>query len=214
VNQLKFIVMKKVILSIAISASLLTATNLQQVNAANNQSAIAIVLDDDGFVDVQLTSLNPAVQASLTTFTTEYDIKSLKYNAEKQLTKVKLVKKDDQSERKVFLDAQGKEVQKDNNKDKQEGTEIRKQQEQEVPSAESFFAAQQDDSYANINFEDLNEKVQQAVQKLIDRYDISSLQYNAEKKLTKVTATSKEDQSVKTVYFDDEGKEVTPETAP
>lgn len=199
--------MKKVILSIAISASLLTATNLQQVNAANNQSAIAIVLDDDGFVDVQLTSLNPAVQASLTTFTTEYDIKSLKYNAEKQLTKVKLVKKDDQSERKVFLDAQGKEVQKDNNKDKskdkQEGTEIRKQQEQEVPSAESFFAAQQDDSYANINFEDLNEKVQQAVQKLIDRYDISSLQYNAEKKLTKVTATSKEDQSVKTVYFDD-----------
>ncbi|NCB26243.1 MAG: hypothetical protein EOM62_12335, partial [Bacteroidia bacterium] len=116
-NQLKFIVMKKVILSIAISASLLTATNLQQVNAANNQSAIAIVLDDDGFVDVQLTSLNPAVQASLTTFTTEYDIKSLKYNAEKQLTKVKLVKKDDQSERKVFLDAQGKEVQKDNNKD-------------------------------------------------------------------------------------------------
>lgn len=206
--------MKKVILSIAISASLLTATNLQQVNAANNQSAIAIVLDDDGFVDVQLTSLNPAVQASLTTFTTEYDIKSLKYNSEKQLTKVKLVKKDDQSERKVFLDAQGKEVQKDNNKDKQEGTEIRKQQEQEVPSAESFFAAQQDDSYANINFEDLNEKVQQAVQKLIDRYDISSLQYNAEKKLTKVTATSKEDQSVKTVYFDDEGKEVTPETAP
>lgn len=206
--------MKKVILSIAISASLLTATNLQQVNAANNQSAIAIVLDDDGFVDVQLTSLNPAVQASLTTFTTEYDIKSLKYNAEKQLTKVKLVKKDDQSERKVFLDAQGKEVQKDNNKDKQEGTEIRKQQEQEVPSAESFFAAQQDDSYANINFEDLNEKVQQAVQKLIDRYDISSLQYNAEKKLTKVTATSKEDQLVKTVYFDDEGKEVTPETAP
>ena len=206
--------MKKVILSIAISASLLTATNLQQVNAANNQSAIAIVLDDDGFVDVQLTSLNPAVQASLTTFTTEYDIKSLKYNAEKQLTKVKLVKKDDQSERKVFLDAQGKEVQKDNNKDKQEGTEIRKQQEQEVPSAESFFAAQQDDSYANINFEDLNEKVQQAVQKLIDRYDISSLQYNAEKKLTKVTATSKEDQSVKTVYFDDEVKEVTPETAP
>ncbi len=206
--------MKKVILSIAISASLLTATNLQQVNAANNQSAIAIVLDDDGFVDVQLTSLNPAVQASLTTFTTEYDIKSLKYNSEKQLTKVKLVKKDDQSERKVFLDAQGKEVQKDNNKDKQEGTEIRKQQEQEVPSAESFFAAQQDDSYANINFEDLNEKVQQAVQKLIDRYDISSLQYNAEKKLTKVTATSKEDQLVKTVYFDDEGKEVTPETAP
>ncbi len=83
-----------------------------------------------------------------------------------------------------------------------------------MPSAESFFAAQQDDSYANINFEDLNEKVQQAVQKLIDRYDISSLQYNAEKKLTKVTATSKEDQSVKTVYFDDEGKEVTPETAP
>jgi hypothetical protein len=37
----------------------------------------------------------------------------LKYNAEKQLTKVVLTSKEDQSEKKVILDAQGKEVSKD-----------------------------------------------------------------------------------------------------
>jgi hypothetical protein len=71
-----------------------------------------------------------------------------------------------------------------------------------------------DDGFVNVKFEDLNEKVQAAVRTLIEQYDINLLQYNAEKKITKVTATSKDDQSEKIVYFDDEGKEVTLDAAP
>ena len=203
--------MKKVILSIAVMAALTAMTGVGQVSAANEMPAIGIVLEDDGFVDVQLESLNPAVQASVNAFTGEYDIKSLTFNAEKQLTKVRLIKKDDQTEKKVYLDADGKEVQKDKNKSDKERTETSTQQ--ETPSVEVFPAQQQDNGYATIKFDDLNEKVQHAVRSLIESHDINSLQYNADKKITKVTATNKEDQSVKTVYFDDEGKEVNPDAA-
>jgi len=203
--------MKKVILSIAIMATVIAMTSVQQVNAAVEQPAISIVLDDDGFVEVQLEALNPAVQASVNALTQEYDIKSLKYNAEKQLTKVMLVKKDDQSIKKIYFDAEGKEVQKDQSKKKTETTE--RTMEQQAPTAE-IFAVMQDDGFADVKFEDLNENVQKAVRSFTEKYDINSLQYNAEKKITKVTATSKEDQSEKIVYLDDEGKEVTLDAAP
>lgn len=209
--------MKKVILSIAIMASVVGMTSVQQVNAAVEQPSISIVLDDsivmdeDGFVEVQLEALNPAVQASVNALTTEYDIKSLKFNAEKQLTKVKLVKKDDQSVKKIYFDADGKEVQKDQSQKETEETEST--MEQQAPSAE-IFAAMQDDGFVNVKFEDLNEKVQAAVRSMLDQYDINVLQYDAEKKITKVTATNKEDQSEKIVYLDDEGKEVTLDAAP
>jgi predicted Zn-dependent protease len=209
--------MKKVILSIAIMASVVGMTSVQQVNAAVEQPSISIVLDDsivmdeDGFVEVQLEALNPAVQASVNALTQEYEIKSLKYNAEKQLTKVKLVKKDDQSVKKIYFDADGKEVQKDQSQKETEETEST--MEQQAPSAE-IFAAMQDDGFVNVKFEDLNEKVQAAVRSMLDQYDINVLQYDAEKKITKVTATNKEDQSEKIVYLDDEGKEVTLDAAP
>lgn len=209
--------MKKVILSIAIMASVTGMTSVQQVNAAVEQPSISIVLDDsivmdeDGFVEVQLEALNPAVQASVNALTQEYEIKSLKYNAEKQLTKVKLVKKDDQSVKKIYFDADGKEVQKDQSQKETEETEST--MEQQAPSAE-IFAAMQDDGFVNVKFEDLNEKVQAAVRSMLDQYDINVLQYDAEKKITKVTATNKEDQSEKIVYLDDEGKEVTLDAAP
>ncbi len=209
--------MKKVILSIAIMASVVGMTSVQQVNAAVEQPSISIVLDDsivmdeEGFVEVQLEALNPAVQASVNALTQEYEITSLKYNAEKQLTKVMLLKKDDQSVKEIYFDAEGKEVQKDQSQKETEETEST--MEQQAPSAE-IFAAMQDDGFATVKFEDLNEKVQAAVRTLIDQYDINLLQYNAEKKITKVTATNKEDKSEKIVYFDDEGKEVTLDAAP
>jgi hypothetical protein len=106
----KGIIMKKVILSIAILVAAITLIGVQQVNAAYEQPAISMVMQDDGFVEVPLDSLSPAVQASVNALATEYDITSLKFNAEKQITKVKLVKKEDQSEKVVYFDAQGKEV--------------------------------------------------------------------------------------------------------
>lgn len=203
--------MKKVILSIAILAAVFTMTSVQQVNAAFEQPAISMVMEDDGFVDVQLDSLSPAVQASVNALATEYDIKSLKFNAEKQLTKVELVKKEDQSAKVVYFDAEGNEVQYE---DQNKNEEAESNMQQEAPSAETFTAMQQEDGFVNVKFEDLNEKVQAAVRSMLDQYDINVLQYDAEKKITKVTATNKEDQSEKIVYLDDEGKEVTLDAAP
>lgn len=64
-----------------------------------------------------------------------------------------------------------------------------------------------DDGYVDVKFEDLNEKVQTAVQGYTEAFDVTALAYNAEKKLTKVTLSSKADKSVKVVILDDEGKE-------
>lgn len=203
--------MKKVILSIAILAAVITMTSVQQVKAAYEQPAISMVMQDDGFVEVQLDSLSPAVQASVNALATEYDIQSLKFNAEKQITKVKLVKKEDQSAKVVYFDAEGNEVQYE---DQTKNEEAEESMEQEAPSAETFAVMQQEDGFVNVKFEDLNEKVQAAVRSMLDQYDINVLQYDAEKKITKVTATNKEDQSEKIVYFDDEGKEVTLDAAP
>lgn len=203
--------MKKVILSIAILVAAITLISVQQVNAAYEQPAISMVMQDDGFVEVPLDSLSPAVQASVNALATEYDIQKVKFNAAEQITKVKLVKKDDQSEKVVYFDAEGNEVQYE---DQAKNEEAEESMEQEAPSVETFAVMQQEDGFVNVKFEELNEKVQAAVRSLIDQYDINMLEYDAEKKITKVTATSKEDQSQKIVYFDDEGKEVTLDAAP
>lgn len=201
--------MKKVILSIAVMAAAITMTSVQQVNAAVEQPAINIVMDDDGFVEVQLQDLSEVVQTSINGYTQEYDVTTLKHNAEKQLTKVVLTKKDDQTTKKVYLDAEGKEVQKDKNK----AEEPRRLEQQQQPPMASFSMVMQDDGYANVKFEDLNEKVQNAVRGLIDKYDVNALQYDAAKKVTKVTATNKEDKSEKIVLLNDNGEEVSQEAA-
>ncbi|WP_294083549.1 hypothetical protein [Proteiniphilum sp. UBA5384] len=102
--------MKKVILSVAIIAGMLVSTNIQKVHALENQPSVTMALEDDGFIEVQLQDLSEVVQTAVNSFTQEYNIVTLKYNAEKQLTKVELTKKDDQSSRTVYLDAEGKEV--------------------------------------------------------------------------------------------------------
>jgi hypothetical protein len=57
--------------------------------------------------------------------------------------------------------------------------------------------------------QDLNEKVQEAVRTISETYELNSLQYNAEKQITKVEATKKDDQSKKTFYLDKDGVETT-----
>lgn len=102
--------MKKLILSVVIITGLVFTTNIQKVHAIQEQPAVTNIMDDDGFAEVQLSDLSEVVQTAINAFTEEYDIKVLKYNAEKQITKVKLTKKDDQSEKTVFLDAEGNEI--------------------------------------------------------------------------------------------------------
>lgn len=120
--------MKKVILSVAIIAGMLIATNIQKVQAIQEQPSVTMIQGDDGFVDVKLEDLSEVVQVSINAFAQEYDIKALKYNAEKQLTKVKLIKKDDQSLKVVYLDAEGKEVEKPAPQEQ----EVQKEQQEEI----------------------------------------------------------------------------------
>ncbi len=120
-------VMKKVILSFALIAGMTAMTNIQTLSASNRFQTEATAQDDNGFVEVKLEELAPAVQEAVKALLTDYDLKVLKYNAEKQLTKVVLTSKQDQSEKKVFLDAEGKEVSKDPVM-RQEPLELKEQQ--------------------------------------------------------------------------------------
>lgn len=201
--------MKKVILSVTLVASMIAMTNVQDVNAMNEQPAATIITGDDGFVDVKLEDLSPAVQDSVNALTLEYDVEALKYNAEKQLTKVKLIKKDDQSKKTVYFDAEGKEVKNPSMK----AEKVKEKLEEQKPSVEVSYGMQ-DDGYVDIKFEALNEKVQEAVRAISEKYDLTALKNNAEKKLFKVVGTSKEDKTEKTFYLNENGEEVNLDAAP
>lgn len=121
------VVMKKVILSFALIVGMTAMTNIQTLSASNRFQTEATAQDDNGFVEVKLEELAPAVREAVKALLADYDLKVLKYNAEKQLTKVVLTSKQDQSEKKVFLDAEGKEVSKDPVM-KQEPLELKEQQ--------------------------------------------------------------------------------------
>ncbi|HBF94670.1 MAG TPA: hypothetical protein DDW66_00065, partial [Porphyromonadaceae bacterium] len=108
------IIMKKVILSIALAASgIFTSTSVQAantVNTTNEKPIIEVTLDDDGFVDVKFEELNEKVQAAINALKETYDIDVIKYNAEKQITKVKVTNKEDQSQKKIYFDNEGVET--------------------------------------------------------------------------------------------------------
>ncbi len=123
--------MKKIILSIAIIAGVITATHIQTVNAGERPIVNAI-FDNDGFVDVKLEDLNEQVQTAINELTSEYDIQALKYNSEKQLTKVKLTKRDDQSSKTVYFNNEGEEVNLDAERDEVK-TERTEEEETQTP---------------------------------------------------------------------------------
>lgn len=198
--------MKKVILSIALVAGIFATANIQATNSTIEQPIVEIIFDDDGFVDVKFEDLNEKVQEAVRGIAQEYDLNALRYNAEKQITKVVATSKEDQSQKTIYFDAEGKETtfeepaQEEAVEQQQEGTE--------TPSADNLYASQ-DDGFVNITFDELNEKVQDAVRAVAKDYDLNVLQYNAEKQITKLEATKKDDQSKKTFYFDAEGQETT-----
>lgn len=207
--------MKKVILSIALIVGIIVTTNMQTVQAGD-RPVVNTVLENDGFVDVRLEDLNEQVQQAINALTDEYDVQALKYNAEKQLTKVKLIKRDDQSSKTILLDNQGEKVEKDRERavepEKMEHQQqLEHQQQPPTPTAESF-RVMQDEGFQNIKFEDLNERVQEAVRQFANEYDITGLQYDEKRKISKITGKNKEDQSEKTIHFNDEGQEVNLDT--
>ena len=69
------------------------------------------------------------------------------------------------------------------------------------------------DEFKVVKLEELNEKVQKAVNVFQEAYTTKSLAYNETKKQTKVTLILKADNSEKVVILDEEGKEVKEEVA-
>ena len=102
--------MKKVILSFAVIAGLGTLTSVNASNISNDEANVITVWQDNGFVDVTLDSLNEKVQASINAILQEYELNSLQYNAEKQITKLEATHKSDKSVKVFYFDAEGKEL--------------------------------------------------------------------------------------------------------
>lgn len=74
--------------------------------------------------------------------------------------------------------------------------------------AEIVASLDQEDGFVEVKLEDLNENVKKAVEAYSETDTVKTIEYNAEKKLTKVTLVSKADSTEKVVTLDDEGKEV------
>ena len=204
--------MKKIILSIAVIVSMFLMTNINIANASEKPT-ISIVTEDDGFVEVNLQDLNENVQASINSFTNEYDVKSLKYNAEKQLTKVELIKKDDQTSKKVLFNDSGEKVEKDKSNDRNVERQETQQLEQiQQPSFQFNNDFEQNDGFVETKLEDLNENVQSAIREIGSTHEVATITYNKDTKVTKVKSINRADQTEKVFSFDDEGKEVQPET--
>lgn len=106
-------VMKKVILTFALIAGMTAMTHTRTLHAATRIQQQVTVQDENGFKEVKLEELNDAVQEAVKALLIDNELKLLKHNAEKGLTKVLLISKQDQSEKKVLLNAEGKEVKKD-----------------------------------------------------------------------------------------------------
>lgn len=200
--------MKKMILSIAVIAGMFLMTNLN-VATASEKPSISIVTEDDGFVEVRLQDLNENIQASINALTSEYDVQTLKYNEEKKLTKVVLIKKDDQSTKKVYFNENGEKIEKDNDANQNVERESIQQTEQiQQPPFAVLDDPNQNDGFVEVKLEDLNENVQSAIREIGNTYDISTITYSSDKKITKVISKNKADQTEKVFKFDDEGKEL------
>ncbi|MDR0368408.1 MAG: hypothetical protein LBH82_04630 [Bacteroidales bacterium] len=64
-----------------------------------------------------------------------------------------------------------------------------------------------DDGYKEVKIEALNQAVQMAIKANYADFTVKTIAYNAEKKMTKVTFTTKEEKEV-VVVLNEEGKEI------
>jgi predicted Zn-dependent protease len=204
--------MKKVILSFAVIAGLGTLTSVNASNISNDEANVITVWQDNGYVDVTPDSLNEKVQASINAILQEYELNSLQYNAEKQITKLEATNKSDKSVKVFYFDAEGKEIKMEAPAEEQKTDAGNSATSPNVLLSESFETSQ-DSDFVDVKFEELNEKVQAAVRVIDQTYYLNALQYNAEKQITKVEATKKDDNAKKTFYLDAEGNEIEMESS-
>lgn len=106
--------MKKVILSVVLILGIGVAANAHIQNRDHIQQDQKTVSaqqpQNDGFKEVKFEELNEKVQAAVRIVAESYEINSLQYNKEKQITKVEATKKDDQSKKTFYFDVDGNEI--------------------------------------------------------------------------------------------------------
>ena len=102
--------MKKVILCAALLIGCVAFVNAQAARISADNAVTQLASDD--YKEVKLADLSQVVQDAVKEIAGEtYDVKKVEFNAEKELTKVTLVGKEDGSaEKTVVLDKEGKEV--------------------------------------------------------------------------------------------------------
>ena len=100
--------MKKVILFAALLVGCVAFANARVVVTSDVVSTVEVTSGD--YKEVALADLSEVIQEAVKNHAGEiYDVKKVEYDAEKELTRVTLTKKDDNSEKSVILNKEGKE---------------------------------------------------------------------------------------------------------
>lgn len=102
--------MKKILLSAIILAGSATFANAQFSVQPQTTPMVQVVAQDE-FKEVDLKTLSGTIQQAVVALAGEtFAVKKVEFNAEKELTRVTLTNKEDNSEKIVVLDKEGKEV--------------------------------------------------------------------------------------------------------
>jgi len=102
--------MKKVILCAAIMIGCVAFANAQSA-VSSEEIVSAVQVTNGDYQEVTLADLSEVVQEAVKNLAGEiYEVKKLEFDAEKELTRVALIQKENGEERVVILNKDGKEV--------------------------------------------------------------------------------------------------------
>ena len=100
--------MKKVILCAALLTGCVAFANAWTISS---ETVSTVQVTNDDYKEVVLADLSQVVQDAVKEIAGEvYDVKKVEFDAEKEFTKVTLLKKEDNTEKVVVLNKEGKEV--------------------------------------------------------------------------------------------------------
>ncbi len=103
-------IMKAIVLSVAVFLGAAAYANASFSNAGNTERAAVAVQQCSGYAEVKFADLSETVREAVKNYGPEYAVKNLAYNSDRKLTRVTFVSKNDQSEKVVILNEEGKEV--------------------------------------------------------------------------------------------------------
>lgn len=105
--------MKQIILTITVVFGICIFANAQTTPTKQNSETVTSTavqtINDNEFAKVEMNALNEKVQTAIKENYTNFTVKTLAYNAEKKLTKVTFISKEEK-ETIVILNDEGKEV--------------------------------------------------------------------------------------------------------